>query len=50
LEVRTEDELANALARALRETDQFSILNVHLAPDDVSPALSRLARSLRERI
>jgi hypothetical protein len=38
------------LARALEQTDAFSILNVHLEPDDVSPALSRLASGLRERI
>jgi indolepyruvate decarboxylase len=50
LEVRTEDELDHALARALEQHDAFSILNVHLAPDDVSPALSRLASGLRERI
>jgi indolepyruvate decarboxylase len=49
-EVRTEDELESALARALEQTDAFSILNVHLEPDDVSPALSRLASGLRERI
>ena len=50
MEVRTEGDLEQALATALVQRDSFSILNVHLEPDDISPALQRLASSLRKRI
>ncbi len=50
MEVRTEGELEQALATALVQRDSISILNVHLEPDDISPALERLASSLRKRI
>jgi indolepyruvate decarboxylase len=50
MEVRTEGDLEQALATALVQRDSISILNVHLEPDDISPALERLASSLRKRI
>jgi indolepyruvate decarboxylase len=46
LEVHTEGELDDALARAVANTDGFSLLNVHLDPWDRSPALERLAQRL----
>jgi indolepyruvate decarboxylase len=49
-EVRTEGDLERALVKALEQTDTISILNVHLEPDDMSPALERLTSSLRKRI
>jgi len=49
-EVRTEGDLERALATALVQRDTMSILNVHLEPDDMSPALQRLTSSLRKRI
>jgi len=49
-EVRTEGDLEQALATALVQRDTYSILNVHLEPDDVSPALERLTSSLRKRL
>ena len=50
MEVRTEGDLERALATALEQRDTISILNVHLEPDDMSPALERLTSSLRKRI
>ena len=50
MEVRTEQDLESALARALKQRDTISILNVHLERDDISPALERLTSSLRKRI
>jgi indolepyruvate decarboxylase len=50
MEVRTEGDLERALATALEQRDTIAILNVHLEPDDMSPALERLTRSLRKRI
>lgn len=49
-EVRTEDELESAFAAALENQDSFTLINVHLDPYDVSPALKRLADRLSERI
>ena len=46
LEVRTEGAFDEALARALANTESFSLLNVHLDPWDRSPALERLAQRL----
>ncbi len=48
-EVRTEGELETALAAAL-VSDELSLLNVHLAQDDISPALARLTETLRKRV
>jgi indolepyruvate decarboxylase len=50
MEVRTEGDLEQALGIALAQRDTISILNVHLEPDDMSPALQRLTSSLRKRI
>ena len=49
-EVSTEGELDQALNAALANKDTFSILNVHLEPDDISPALQRLAERLSKRL
>jgi indolepyruvate decarboxylase len=49
-EVRTEGDLEKALRAALANRDRFSLLNLHLDPTDISPALERLARSLAKRI
>jgi indolepyruvate decarboxylase len=49
-QVRTEGDLEQALAAALANEDAFSILNVHLAQDDVSPALLRLTQNLKKRV
>ncbi|MFB2975462.1 alpha-keto acid decarboxylase family protein [Microseira sp. BLCC-F43] len=40
--IKTSEELRKALQVA-RESDAFSILDVHLSPDDVSPTLTRLS-------
>ena len=45
-EVRTEEELDQALIAAVEHTESFSILNVHLDPWDKSPALERLAERM----
>ena len=49
-EVHTEADLDQALNAALTNKDAFSILNVHLKPDDISPALKRLAEKLSKRL
>lgn len=49
-EVRTEGDLEVALHAALAHFDRFTVLNVHLDPLDVSPALERLGKSLSKRI
>lgn len=49
-EVRTEGELDQALNAALANQKAFSLLNVHLEPDDISPALKRLAERLSKRL
>ncbi|MGE3773988.1 MAG: alpha-keto acid decarboxylase family protein [Gammaproteobacteria bacterium] len=48
-EVKSEGELETALAAALR-ADALCLLNVHLAPDDISPALARLTETLKKRV
>ncbi|MBQ16327.1 MAG: preprotein translocase subunit Tim44 [Planctomycetaceae bacterium] len=45
-EVHTESELDQALTAALANQDAFSLLNVHLEPTDISPALERLANRM----
>lgn len=50
LEVRTEGELDDALARSIANTSSFSLLNVHLDPWDRSPALERLAKKLSQMV
>lgn len=49
-EVRTEGELDQALKAAINNKDTFSLLNIHLEPNDISPALSRLAKTLSKRL
>ena len=49
-DVRTEGELDAALEAARLERGGYSLLRVHLAPDDMSPALRRLTALLRERV
>lgn len=49
-EVRTEGDLEKALRAALANRDRFSLLNIHLEPNDISPTLERLARTLSKRI
>ncbi len=49
-EVRTVGELQQAMKAALANQDAFSLLNVHLAPDDISPALARLAKRMSKSI
>jgi len=48
-EVRTEGELEEALRAALA-SDVLTLINVHLAQDDISPALARLAEGLKQRV
>ncbi|MGC1275346.1 MAG: thiamine pyrophosphate-binding protein [Planctomycetaceae bacterium] len=49
-EVQTERDLDKALKAALANQDKFSILNVHLDPHDVSPALQRLAERMSKSL
>jgi indolepyruvate decarboxylase len=49
-EVHTEGDLDKALNAALANSDRFSLINVHLDPKDISPALARLAESLSKRL
>lgn len=49
-EIHTEGDLDQALNAALAHRDAFSLLNVHLEPHDISPALHRLAKRLAEQV
>ncbi len=49
-EVETEGDLEKALQAALANRDTFSLLNIHLDPLDISPALHRLAKRLSKKI
>lgn len=49
-EVRTYGELQQAMNAALAHMDSYSILNVHLEPNDVSPALERLAENMSKQL
>jgi len=49
-EVHTEGELAQALTEARENTGTFSLVEVHLAPLDRSPALDRLAKRIQKRL
>lgn len=49
-EVRTFGELQQAMKAALAHQDAFSILNVHLEPNDISPALARLAEKMSQTL
>jgi TPP-dependent 2-oxoacid decarboxylase len=47
--VESEDQLEAALAAARQNTESFSIIDVKLAADDISPALRRLTGGLGKR-
>lgn len=49
-EVQTVGDLQQSLKAALANQDAFTLLNVHLRPDDVSPALDRLANRMQQTI
>ena len=49
-EVRTVRDLRQSLEAAFARQDCFSVLNVHLRPDDISPALSRLAARMAKTL
>ena len=49
-EIRTEGELDQSLKAALQNKETFSLLNIHLEPDDISPALVRLTKRLAKRL
>lgn len=48
--VKTETELDEALEAAVKHTESYCLLDVHLDPMDKSDALSRLAERLAERL
>jgi indolepyruvate decarboxylase len=50
LEVRSCGELDQALETAIANEKSFSLINAHLRPDDISPALSRLAERLSQQV
>ena len=43
-------DFEKALSAALANRDTFSLLNIHLDPMDISPALERLAKRLSKRL
>ncbi len=47
--VRTEAEFSTAIESALND-ESLSVIHVHIAPDDRSPALERLTASLKQRV
>ena len=49
-DVHSEEQFESALQSALASQDAPSLLNVHLSPDDPSPAMKRLGESLHKRI
>ncbi len=49
-EVHTFGDLKKSMEAALANKDSFSILNIHLQPDDISPALERLAQRMSKVI
>jgi indolepyruvate decarboxylase len=49
-EARTEEEFEKALVAALATRDRPSLIEVHLAPDDASTAMRRLAEYLKARV
>ena len=49
-EVSTVGELHQSMKAALANEDAFTLLNVHLRPDDISPALDRLASRMSKVI
>jgi indolepyruvate decarboxylase len=49
-EVFTEGELDQALNAAIANKDTFSLLNVHLEPDDISQSLRRLTERMSKQL
>jgi indolepyruvate decarboxylase len=49
-EVHTVGDLHQSMKAALAHKDAFSILNVHLEPTDISPALKRLASRMSKQL
>ncbi|MGE0860403.1 MAG: alpha-keto acid decarboxylase family protein [Gammaproteobacteria bacterium] len=49
-EVRTEQEFVAALGAALADASRLAVIHVRLAQHDISPALERLTRELRQRV
>jgi TPP-dependent 2-oxoacid decarboxylase len=49
-DVHTEEELTAALLSSRKHLDSFCILDIHLDPHDMSPALKRLTQALGERV
>ncbi len=49
-EVNTVGELHQSMKAAIANKDAFTLLNVHLRPDDISPALERLANRMSKTI
>jgi len=49
-DIRTEDQLEQALQEVQKHTDSFCILDVHLDPEDRSLSLERLTTALSKRI
>jgi indolepyruvate decarboxylase len=49
-DVKTEDQLEQALQEARQNTESFSILDVHIDPQDRSLALQRLTDALGKRV
>lgn len=49
-EVSTEGDLEKAIKAALANKDSLSVINVHLNPTDVSPALTRLADKMSKHL
>jgi TPP-dependent 2-oxoacid decarboxylase len=49
-DITTEDELDDALAQSRMHPEHFCILDVHLDPQDTSPALKRLAIALSKKV
>ncbi|RLS56232.1 MAG: alpha-keto acid decarboxylase family protein [Planctomycetota bacterium] len=49
-EVHTVGQLHQSVQAGLAQTDGFSLLNVHLKPDDTSPALRRLAERMSQKV
>jgi indolepyruvate decarboxylase len=47
--VETEEQFATALTSARADAEAFSILDVHLEADDLSPALRRLTAALAKK-
>jgi indolepyruvate decarboxylase len=49
-EVRSEGEFDRSLRQALADRSGFSLIHVHLDPQDASPALERLAKRLSAKV